>query len=254
MQTGNNLIIEKLLVVSKMKKVNKMSMIKQLGKEFIKDDRWILKTGIIIVMTAIIPIVCLAVIISYSSSMTESLADKVIRFHVVANSDSTQDQLLKQQVKDEIIAYMEPLLKESNDIQETKYIITESLPLIKEIAEQVITDWGKTYSIYVGLDEANFPTKSYGDVVLPAGEYEACRVIIGEGKGENWWCVMFPPLCYLDASTGVVPLEGKEQLEQQLDSEEYKLITSKSKPYQIRFKIVDKINSLLNPSDYKTVK
>lgn len=254
MQTGNNLIIEKLLVVSKMKKVNKMSMIKQIGKEFIKDDRWILKTGIIIVMTAIIPIVCLAVIISYSSSMTESLADKVIRFHVVANSDSTQDQLLKQQVKDEIIAYMEPLLKESNDIQETKYIITESLPLIKEIAEQVITDWGKTYSIYVGLDEANFPTKSYGDVVLPAGEYEACRVIIGEGKGENWWCVMFPPLCYLDASTGVVPLEGKEQLEQQLDSEEYKLITSKSKPYQIRFKIVDKINSLLNPSDYKTVK
>ena len=65
---------------------------------------------------------------------------------------------------------------------------------------------------------------------------------------------MFPPLCYLDASTGVVPLEGKEQLEQELDSEEYNLITSKSKPYQIRFKIVDKINSLLNPSDYKTVK
>lgn len=237
-----------------MKKVNKISLIKEIVKQFIKDDRWLLKIGIIMVVTAIIPIVCLALVISYSSSMTGSLADKVIRFHVVANSDSTQDQLLKQQVKDEIIAYMEPLLKESSDIEETKYIIEESLPLIQEIAEEVIADWGKAYSVYVGLDEASFPTKSYGDVVLPAGEYEACRVIIGEGKGENWWCVMFPPLCYLDASTGVVPLEGKEQLEQELDSEEYNLITSKSKPYQIRFKIVDKINSLLNPSDYKTVK
>lgn len=237
-----------------MKKVNKISLIKEIVKQFIKDDRWLLKIGIIMVVIAIIPIVCLALVISYSSSMTGSLADKVIRFHVVANSDSTQDQLLKQQVKDEIIAYMEPLLKESSDIEETKYIIEESLPLIQEIAEEVIADWGKAYSVYVGLDEANFPTKSYGDVVLPAGEYEACRVIIGEGKGENWWCVMFPPLCYLDASTGVVPLEGKEQLEQELDSEEYNLITSKSKPYQIRFKIVDKINSLLNPSDYKTVK
>ncbi len=237
-----------------MKKVSRENKIKQIYKEFVKDDERVAKFSLIMVMALILITICLTIVINYSSNTTSLLADKVIRFHVVANSDSTQDQLLKQQVKDEVIAYMEPLLKESINIEETRYIIKESIPLIKEVAEQVVADWGKDYSVYVALDEANFPTKSYGDVVLPAGEYEACRVILGEGKGENWWCVMFPPLCYLDASTGVVPLEGKEQLEQQLNTEEYNLITNKSRPYQIRFKLVDKINSLFNPSDYKRIK
>lgn len=236
-----------------MKKVSSENKIKQIYKEFVKDDERVAKVSLIMVMTLILITICLTIVINYSSNTTSLLADKVIRFHVVANSDSTQDQLLKQQVKDEVIAYMEPLLRESINIEETRYIIKESIPLIKEVAEQVVVDWGKEYSVYVALDEANFPTKSYGDVVLPAGEYEACRVILGEGKGENWWCVMFPPLCYLDASTGVVPLEGKEQLEQQLNTEEYNLITNKSRPYQIRFKLVDKINSLFNPSDYKRI-
>lgn len=237
-----------------MKKVSRTNTIKQKYREFIKDDERMIRISFIMLMSLILVTICLTVAVSYSSTTTSSLADKVIRFHVVANSDSTQDQLLKQQVKDEVIAYMEPLLKESTDIEDSRYIIKESIPLIKEVAEEVVANWGKDYSIYVVLDQANFPTKSYGDVVLPAGEYEACRVVIGEGKGENWWCVMFPPLCYLDASTGVVPLEGKEQLEQQLNAEQYKLITSKSRPYQIRFKLIDEINSFFNPSDYKQIK
>lgn len=192
-------------------------------------------------------------VIQYSKNVTESISDQVIRFHVVANSDTTDDQLLKQKVRDYVIEFVEPLLSESKSVEETKYILEGSLPVIKEIAEEVVEDWGREYPVYVALDKANFPTKSYGDVVLPAGEYEACRIVIGEGKGENWWCVMYPPLCYLDVASGVVPLEGKEQLQNELNNEQYRLITDKAnKKYEVKFKLVETINSLIHGSDYKT--
>lgn len=210
--------------------------------------------GIMIGIATLMAVACIVCgIISYSRSVTDSISSEVVRFHVVANSDSTEDQLLKQKVRDEIIDFIEPLIKESDSVKETKYILKGCLPIIKEIAEEVVKDWGKDYEIYVALDKANFPTKSYGDIVLPAGEYEACRIIIGEGKGENWWCVMYPPLCYLDVATGVVPLEGKEQLESELSEEQYKLVSRQSEnKYEIRFKLVDTINSLLCKSNYKT--
>lgn len=191
-------------------------------------------------------------IAGYSKHATDSLSKDLIRFHVVANSDTTEDQLLKQRVRDEIIGFIEPLIKECENVQETKELLEASLPVMKEIAEEVITAEGKEYSVYVALDKANFPTKAYGDIILPAGEYEACRIVIGEGKGENWWCVMYPPLCYLDVASGVVPLEGKEQLQEELNEEQYKLISQGGKgEYQVRFKIVDTINSWLHESDYK---
>lgn len=192
-------------------------------------------------------------IIRYSKDVTDSISKQLIRFHVVANSDTTDDQLLKQKVRDKVIEFIEPLLSECETVEDTRYILEGSLPVIKEISQEIVEDWGKDYQVYVALDKANFPTKSYGDVVLPAGEYEACRIIIGEGKGENWWCVMYPPLCYLDVATGVVPLEGKEQLENGLNEKQYKLITDRDdKNYEVRFKLVESINSLLNRSDYQT--
>lgn len=192
-------------------------------------------------------------VIRYSTDVTDSISKQVIRFHVVANSDTTDDQLLKQKVRDEVIEFIKPLIDECETVEDTRYILEGSLPVIKEISQEVVEDWGKDYSVYVALDKANFPTKSYGDVVLPAGEYEACRIVIGEGKGENWWCVMYPPLCYLDVATGVVPLEGKEQLENRLNEEQYKLITDRhDKNYEIKFKLVESINSLMHKSDYKT--
>ena len=191
-------------------------------------------------------------IASYSKSTTDSLSKELIRFHVVANSDTTEDQLLKQKVRDEIIAFIEPLSKECENLAETKELIEASLPVMKEIAEAVIAEAGKDYPVYVALDKANFPTKAYGDIILPAGEYEACRIVIGQGKGENWWCVMYPPLCYLDVASGVVPLEGKEQLQEQLNDEQYKLIDQGGKGgYHVRFKIVDSVNAWINGSDYK---
>ncbi|WP_069999328.1 stage II sporulation protein R [Cellulosilyticum sp. I15G10I2] len=198
--------------------------------------------------------ICKVTIGTYTHSVTEAISDKVIRFHVVANSDTTADQLLKQQVRDEVIAYMEPMLKESTSIDETRMLVKKNLFNIEEIAKKVVKKWDKQYKVYVALDYANFPTKAYGDVVLPAGEYEACRIIIGEGKGQNWWCVMFPPLCYIDAASGVVPLEGKDQLKKELNEEQYNLIAhKKGSPYQVRFKIVDTINSYLDKPNYNQI-
>ena len=191
-------------------------------------------------------------IIRYSKDVTDSISKQVIRFHVVANSDTTEDQLLKQNVRDEVIEFIEPLISKCETVEDTRYILEGSLPVIEEISKEVVENWGKDYQVYVALDKANFPTKSYGDVVLPAGEYEACRIVIGEGKGENWWCVMYPPLCYLDVATGVVPLEGKEQLENELNEEQYKLITDRDhKKYEIKFKLVESINSFMHKSDYQ---
>ncbi|MBP3887790.1 MAG: stage II sporulation protein R [Cellulosilyticum sp.] len=194
------------------------------------------------------------ILIIKSKEETDLLSKQVLRFHVVANSDTTEDQLLKQKVKDEIIEYIEPLMSESKSLDETRKILSEALPEIEKITKETIETWGKDYRVHVTIDEANFPTKSYGDIILPAGEYEACRIIIGEGRGENWWCVMYPPLCYIDAASGVVPLEGKEQLQQELTEEQYKLVESNNqeRKYQVKFKIVDTINSIFCKDNYKT--
>ena len=211
-------------------------------------------TLLAIITLSIIMMLGTNILILKSKDETESLAQQVIRFHVVANSDTTEDQLLKQQVKDEIIEFIEPLIEECENLEETRYVLNGVLPQIQIITEDIIADYGKDYEVYVAIDHANFPTKAYGDIVLPAGEYEACRVVIGEGKGENWWCVMYPPLCYVDVASGVVPLEGKEQLQKELTEEQYNLIetSNQDKKYQIRFKIVDTINSIFCRDNYKT--
>lgn len=206
---------------------------------------------IIVLMLAFVACISVGIITVYANGVNKDLAESMLRFHVVANSDSTEDQLLKQQVKDEIIAYMEPLLKEAKNIEESKMIIQTHTDEIENVAGRVIKNWGKDYEVQVFLDKANFPTKAYGDIVLPAGQYEACRVIIGEGRGQNWWCIMFPPLCYVDAATGVVPIEGKEELQEQLTSEQYNLISKSELPYEIRFKVVDAVNSCLHKENYK---
>lgn len=188
---------------------------------------------------------------SYAQSVNEELEANILRFHVVANSDSTEDQMMKQQVKDEIIAYMEPMLSDAENIEESKEMLQAHFDDIKKVAKQVINKWGKDYNVQLFIDHANFPTKSYGDIVLPAGEYEAFRVILGEGEGENWWCIMFPPLCYVDVATGVVPVEGKEALQEQLTEEQYEMICGQDAPYEVRFKVVDMVNELLQKENYK---
>ena len=127
--------------------------------------------------------------------------DSLIRIHVLANSDTQSDQQLKLQVKDEVIRYLQPQLAQSHSIDESRQIIQNNLPQIKQTAEQKLQELHSNYSVTLQYGHFDFPVKYYGSFSLPAGNYEALRILIGEGQGHNWWCVLFPPMCFTDSNT-----------------------------------------------------
>ena len=160
---------------------------------------------------------------------TYDYKDKLIRFHVIANSDSDKDQKLKLKVRDEVISYLQPKLENSNSIEESEKIIKNEYKTLENISKKVISKNGYNYIVKVGLEYSNFPAKQYSSVVLPAGKYKALRIIIGEGKGKNWWCVMFPPLCFVDDQNGIIDEKTDKKLKEVLTEEEYDLIMAKNK-------------------------
>ena len=139
------------------------------------------------------------------------ISNKIIRFHVLANSDSIEDQSLKLKVKDEIINYMMPKLDKSSSIDESRKILKENDKEIKRIAENIINKNGYKYSVNTYLGQDQFPIKTYGNITLPQGKYEAYKIVIGNGEGQNWWCVMFPPLCFVDVTKGEVSTKETEE-------------------------------------------
>lgn len=145
-----------------------------------------------------------------ASAQGNQLTDSVLRLHVLANSDDPADQALKLEVKDEIVKYMQTEFKGVNDVEQARKLAIEDRDVIKHIAEQKIKARGYDYPVEVYIGEFDFPVKSYGNMVFPAGKYQAVRVIIGKGEGKNWWCVLFPPLCLVSSndrgmSLGSVP-------------------------------------------------
>ncbi|MDK2822262.1 MAG: stage sporulation protein [Clostridia bacterium] len=122
----------------------------------------------------------------------------LIRLHVLANSDSRDDQALKYKVKDAIVKEIAYKFAKSESIEESRKILINSLPQVEKIAEKTLISLGSNYDAEAQYGRFYFPTKYYGSFSLPAGEYEAVRVVIGEGKGANWWCVLFPPLCFVE--------------------------------------------------------
>lgn len=184
--------------------------------------------------------------------ISKGYKDKLIRFHVLANSDSDEDQELKLKVRDEIIKYLQPMLKQSKSLEQSEQIILSESENIKNIGENIIKENGYTYEVEVKLEYNNFPAKQYSNIVLPAGEYKALRILIGEAKGKNWWCVMFPPLCFVDENNGVIDKETDEKLRSVLTEEEYNLISEdnieKTKDVKMKFKIVEIIEALVSNS------
>lgn len=184
------------------------------------------------------------------SAASEDYKNKLIRFHVIANSDSDEDQNLKLKVRDAIIDYLQPKLLKSSSIEESEVIIKNEYNEIEKISKDIILKNGYNYDVKVGIDYSEFPTKQYSNVVLPAGEYKALRVIIGEGKGKNWWCVMFPPLCFVDETKGIIDKETDAKLREVLTEEEYELISQKTNKevnrVQFKFKIVEIIQDIIN--------
>lgn len=163
------------------------------------------------------------------SAMQKDLADEVFRFHVLANSDKREDQALKMEVKEAIISYMKQELPESDGVETTKQWARQNLKNIEEVAADCMEKAGYRYSVKATVGKCDFPDKTYGDVTFPAGEYEALRVEIGEAKGQNWWCVLYPNLCFIDAVHAVVPEKGKNQLKKVLEEDTYEMVTTRTR-------------------------
>lgn len=166
------------------------------------------------------------------SEMQGELAEQVFRFHVLANSDSEEDQALKMKVKEAIIAYMKQELPQSDSVETTKKWARENLVQIEQVAAEIIAEEGYEYSVKAEVTTCDFPDKTYGDITFPAGEYEALRIEIGQAKGQNWWCVLYPNLCFIDAVHAVVPEKGKNELKEVLEEDTYEMVTTTT-----RFKI-----------------
>ena len=166
------------------------------------------------------------------SEMQGELAEQVFRFHVLANSDSEEDQALKMKVKEAIIAYMKQELPQSDSVETTKKWARENFVQIEQVAAEIIAEEGYEYSVKAEVTTCDFPDKTYGDITFPAGEYEALRIEIGQGKGQNWWCVLYPNLCFIDAVHAVVPEKGKNELKEVLEEDTYEMVTTTT-----RFKI-----------------
>ncbi len=205
------------------------------------------KTGLFLLSFFFIFGILMNVYINTDKELAD-VPDKIIRLHVVANSDSPEDQQLKLQVRDEVIRRMNERFEGIEDIDEVKSIIGKSLEEIEAVSKRTIVEKGKFYNVKAAFTTTDFPTKTYGSLTLPAGEYQALNIVIGEGEGKNWWCVMFPPLCFIDVAHGVVPEKTMKELESQLTKEEYRLLISTGKtediPVKLRFKILELAKSM----------
>ena len=178
-------------------------------------------------------------IFSYSNAVSEDISNSVLRLHVIANSDSTEDQNLKYLVRDELIKYMNSISKNISSKEEAIKLVEENKEEFYNIAKKVINANGFNYDVNIEIGNFSFPTKNYGDISLPSGFYDALKVEIGEASGQNWWCVMFPSLCFVDVSNGIVPEESKKDLENNMHEEEYNLISSDDLEFKFKFKLVE---------------
>ena len=213
-----------------------------------------IKRRIAVLLSVLISVVLVMAIvlikeINKINACTYDYREKLIRFHVIANSDSEKDQALKLKVRDAVIDYLKPKLENSMSIEESERIIKGEYDNLEKISKNIILDNGYNYNVEVGLQYSNFPAKQYSSVVLPSGKYKALKVVIGEGKGKNWWCVMFPPLCFVDEESGVIDEKTDKKLQEVLTPEEYDLIMAKNKTevedLKFKFKIIEVLQGVL---------
>ncbi len=184
--------------------------------------------------------------ITYAKTVGNDIKNSVLRLHIVANSNSEEDQRLKLSVRDRIIEETSALFRNATSPQDAEETAKANLDKICRLAENEIKSQGFDYSVKAKIGEFPFPTKTYSDITLPSGKYNALRIEIGNASGENWWCVMYPPLCFTD---GIISAgsDTKLKLKNTLTDEEYALITKTDNgriPVEIRFKIVEIFRNL----------
>lgn len=172
-----------------------------------------------------------------TESLQPSIAEKILRFHILANSDSDTDQSVKQQVRDAVGQMMEPFLADSAGLEETEAIVKEHLEDIVDTAETVLAESGFDYGAEARLVTTEFPVKTYGPFTFPAGSYRALEITLGEGGGHNWWCVLYPNMCFR-GTVYEVDEESGEVLREVLSAKEYEQVF-RSKKYKVRWKLLE---------------
>ena len=201
------------------------------------------KVKMVIILTILFFIYVSLCAISYAYDISEDISSSVFRLHVIANSDSEADQNLKYIVRDNLLNYMNNICANCSSKEEAITIAKAHIDDFKQIALNTIHSEDYNYNVTINIGNFEFPTKYYGDISLPAGYYDALKVEIGNAKGQNWWCVMFPPLCFTDITSGIVPDESKEELENSLTDEEFAIIANNDKlDLKLKFKILEILN------------
>ena len=197
----------------------------------------------IIVLSCVL-VLCLAICNILPIHGEEKIYESVVRLHVLANSDSDEDQALKLRVRDAILSYVSPKVIDSNSREEAIEILQGELENIKKEAKRVVFEQGYEYNVEVTLTLEDYPTRNYESMSFPSGQYVSLRVLIGEAEGQNWWCVLFPPLCLSAASD---KSENEEAfIAVGLNSDQYKIITeSEDMTYYLRFKILEAIEGVI---------
>lgn len=204
------------------------------------------------IIGAVAVVIIMAVIFhTYDSSNKKkatqtSIASQVIRLHVIANSDEKEDQELKLYIKDNIVSMLRDSLAGASDINEARKIIRNEMEEIEQTATSQMKEKGYNYTANATLGNVYFPAKKYGDLTFPEGEYEALKVNIGKSEGKNWWCVMYPTLCFVDSTYQVVPEESKETLKQNLSSEDYQMLLNGDSEVTFGFKFLDWVDNFLH--------
>lgn len=177
---------------------------------------------------------------------SDELKGKLLRYHVVANSDGEVDQQVKLKVKEAVLAKLEEPLKEAESSDGAQEIIEQNIPVITDVANKVLEEENTGYEAKVRIGEQYFPTKIYGDLTLPPGDYEALIIELGKAQGKNWWCVLFPTLCFVEPDYGVLPTESKEKLAKVLTTEEYyAVMADENTEIKVESKIVNWVKHLL---------
>ena len=206
------------------------------------------KLNFILILTILVFIYIALLSFNYSKAVSSNLSDSVFRLHIIANSDSSADQELKLKVRDNIINYMNTLTSSSSDKKDVISMVNNHLDSFKEIALNTLKENGYNYDVNIEIGNFNFPTKTDGDISFPAGNYDALKIEIGDAIGQNWWCVLFPPLCFVNSSTGIVPEDSKTILKENINSESYEIISEGNKSkntsdIKIKFKIIEFFNN-----------
>ena len=175
----------------------------------------------------------------YEERMQRGIAAKVVRFHVLANSDSEEDQALKLAVRDQVLKDYGALLGECENKEETLAALEDAKQAISESALAEVRAQGYAYPVRVSVVREEFPEKTYDTLTFPAGVYDALRIEIGEGKGQNWWCVLYPQMCFVDAAWGYATEESYTRLQNTLTEEELLVVAGETAKPQIRWKIAE---------------